>query len=403
MQITVQSALTNEILACLHVQPDDTIEHLQHEAARLAGLEKGRHFIQLVLPKQRIRRIRQRITKDRDVKTTTVEQVGWSDESNVFAVIQAEAEISVTLKRGELEVRNHRLHRFEVMHDKVQRICELSGCSRCVVDRERDYEWSTVRFSGVPADADAAKTATEKLLSQGCLPMLYKAFFKQTYLLQGEFAFTSRYDDRHFLDHYMADSWIESIEAVFHVEIDYIPWTGKGKYKPGRMIAGEAEAVLAAADVLEQLDTRCCSNLTHPGQVSEEYFPDTLLCRSPCLALAAWSSESQLRHISRNWKVGVYPFLNPCKFVLVGEPGGVCRAKAYLERQMQILCQHELHCQRYGREAVERFGYGGMLLACQRYGRDAVERFGYCSRSDDFWGEDELEEDWMEPYLYKRR
>jgi hypothetical protein len=196
------------------VQPDDTIEHLQHEAAHLCGLEKGRNCMQLVLPKQRIRRRRQHITKSRDVKTTTLEQVGWSDGSEVLAVIVAEAEISVTLRREEFGVRHSGLDKFENIHPKFQRICELSGCSSCVVDHDRHYRrhWNMVRFNGVPADVDAAKIATEELLSQGHLPMLYKAFSKQNCFLNG-MLFEGSLS--------LGDLWICRIESEFDVTIDF--------------------------------------------------------------------------------------------------------------------------------------------------------------------------------------
>lgn len=221
--------------------------------------------------------------------------------------------------------------------------------------------------------------------------MLCKAFSKQTFVPHGEFFFKD--------DPVLESRWIDSIEAEFDVVIILLYWTRKLPVWR-MMIAGEAEAVLAAADVLKQLDTRCCSELTHPGQVSEEYIPPALLCRSPCLALTTWLSESQQRHTEKNWNVRLYPEFThqpqtiwgtACsqwrrsqpKIVVVGKPDGVRRAKAHLERQLQILCQHELQCQQYGRDAVERFGIGG--------------------GSDDFWGEVEVEEDWMKPYLYKNR
>lgn len=407
MKITVRSALTNKILVSLHVQPDDTIERLQHEAALLCGLEKGRHCMQLVLPKQRIRRNRhgKRIrTKNRDVETSTVEQVGWSDESDVLAVIVPEAEISVTLNRDAYTICAHRLHNFEKMHPKFQRIRELSGCSSCVVDH-RDLGsgtvWNTVRFNGVPADTDIAKTATEELLSRGYLPMLCKAFSEQICVLHGE-----DFDSFHSLEPWMMaeswecafDRWILSIESELDVVItDGWSWRweyagfvcgGHSHYMTSRMtIAGEAEAVLAAADVLKQLVTTGCSELTHPGLVSEEYILPALSCHSLCSALTTLLRESHLRHTICNSRVGVQPRLNDQpKIVLVGEPDRVRRAKAYLERQLLILCHDELQRQRL----------------YQRYGTDAVERFGIGGRSDDFWGEDEMEEDWMQPYLYQR-
>jgi len=96
-------------------------------------------------------------------------------------------------------------------------------------------------------------------------------------------------------------------------------------------------------------------------------------------------SEQQLRHIQNNWSIVAYPpldGLNP-NFVLVGKADKVRYAKAYIEKICLNLCQH--------------------AQLCQRLGKDAVERWGVDDRSNDFWGEEEPEDAWMELYMYRRR
>lgn len=394
MKVTVRSALTNEILAYMHVKPEDTIEHLQDEAAYLHGLEKGRHCMKLLLPDENSGG-----TKNWDVKTATVAQVGWSNESDVLAVIQTVEEISVTLKHEQLSSSHCTcaccrpsvgLWEFRKMRPKVERICELSGCSSCAVDRTiyDEESWSTVRFNGVPADANVAETATQELLAKGYTPMLFNDFSKRTISLQaGPFRRMQDLDGegpRGFVD---LARLFQQIESEFDVVLawdNYIPHPSS-KRKPWKIvIAGEAKGVPAAAKVLRQLESRYWHEMTHPGQVCEEFAPPAPLWGSPCLT--SWLSEQQLRHIQNNWHIRVYPpvdvLLKPT-MVLVGGADGVRHAKAYVERQWQTLCQHE--------------------KLCQKLGRDAVERWGIDDRPDDFWGEEEPEDASLEAYMYKRR
>eukprot|EP00746_Dinoflagellata_sp_MGD_P163460 gnl/MRDRNA2_/MRDRNA2_91508_c0_seq1.p1 gnl/MRDRNA2_/MRDRNA2_91508_c0~~gnl/MRDRNA2_/MRDRNA2_91508_c0_seq1.p1 ORF type:complete len:381 (+),score=70.51 gnl/MRDRNA2_/MRDRNA2_91508_c0_seq1:59-1201(+) len=380
MEVTVRSALTNEILVHLHAKPEDTIEHLQDEAAHLHGLETGRYGMKFLLPDEHSH-------MNVDVKTATIEQVGWSDESDVLAVIHTLEEVSVTLEQQETYFSRPPagLWEFQKMRPKVERICKRSGCSSCAVERLIFDEacWSTIHFSGVPADAKIAEAATRELLAKGYTPMLYNAFSKRTISLQAE---PFRHLGGAFVDGYIYDVFPQ-IESQFNVVLNCGSFHSLHKKPPETWkitIAGEADGISAAADVLRQLESRYWHEITHPGQVSEELASPAALRCSPCLT--AWLSDQQLRHIKNNWNVRVYPpvdCLLKRTMVFVGSADDVCRAKAYVEREWQTLCQHE--------------------RLCQRLGRDAVERWGIDDRPEDFWGEEEPEEDWMQGYLYKRR
>merc|ERR1739847_71248 len=70
----------------------------------------------------------------------------------------------------------------------VQRICEVSGCSSCAVDRTIHDEacWSKICFTGVPAETSVAEAATKELIAKGYTPMLYDGFSKRTICLNAE-------------------------------------------------------------------------------------------------------------------------------------------------------------------------------------------------------------------------
>merc|ERR1712224_518434 len=97
-------------------------------------------------------------------------------------------------------------------------------------------------------------------------------------------------------------------------------------------------------------------------------------------------SESELRHVQRNWRVSVHSPLrylpNP-NFVIVGEPTKVRRAKAYMERMGWAAWEH--------------------IPRCQQLGWDAVDNWGVSDEADDFWGDEDELDDCLKPYMYSGR
>jgi len=164
---------------------------------------------------------------------------------------------------------------------------------------------------------------------------------------------------------------IKAFKSEMNVEVT-IPEVPKNainqqkKYKV--TLAGKADDVRKAKEVVESIKTYGYHELTHPGQTHEE------------IEVEAWAYKyligkagSELRHIQNNYKVKVnIPREHSiCQnVVVVGGVGDVARAKDYIDNLMW-----KAHNAPAGRQ-----------------GQDAAI---------DPWGEDE-EEDWMKDYIYKR-
>eukprot|EP00927_Polykrikos_kofoidii_P011231 TRINITY_DN1474_c0_g1_i1.p1 TRINITY_DN1474_c0_g1~~TRINITY_DN1474_c0_g1_i1.p1 ORF type:complete len:488 (+),score=113.70 TRINITY_DN1474_c0_g1_i1:63-1526(+) len=163
---------------------------------------------------------------------------------------------------------------------------------------------------------------------------------------------------------------IMALKEQLKVEIN-IPKTGPpgGRWKV--TIAGKAQDVERAKQVINEIQTVYHSEVTHPGQVHEE------------IDVPAWAyawiigkAGSELRHIQNNYKVRVYipregVSINE-NVVIVGEKQDVPRASAYVQKILS-----------------------GAADASK--GRDRQEK------ADDGWGDEGEEEEWMKQYMYKRR
>jgi len=135
-------------------------------------------------------------------------------------------------------------------------------------------------------------------------------------------------------------------------------------------IAGKSENVEKTKGVITDILKYYHSEITHPGEVHEE------------MDIAEWQrgfiigkGGSEMRHIQNNFKVKMYiprdASMNK-NVVIVGEPYGVERAKTYVDKLLN--------------EAKDAVG-----------GRERQEK------SEDHFGDDDPIEDWMRPYIYKRK
>ncbi|CAE8599879.1 unnamed protein product [Polarella glacialis] len=165
---------------------------------------------------------------------------------------------------------------------------------------------------------------------------------------------------------------IRKLKEELGVEVS-IPETPKNS-APGKKfkvtIAGASEKVELAKQVINDIVMYSHHEITHPGVVHEEVeVPDW------AYRFVIGKAGSELRHIQNNYKVKVnIPREDSaCQQVLViGEPGGVERAKVYIEKLL------------WNAENASK-------------GRDKQETSG-----GDGYGDEEPEEDWMKSYMYKR-
>jgi len=135
-------------------------------------------------------------------------------------------------------------------------------------------------------------------------------------------------------------------------------------------LAGRKEDVDKAKEVIESIVKYGHHEITHPGEVHDEVEVEEW-----CYAAIIGKKGSELRHIQNCFKcrVMIPRETSECKnVVVVGDPVGVPKAKAYIER------------------TVYNFATG------QRGGRERGEQ------AQDDWGEEEPMEDWMKQYIYKR-
>lgn len=168
---------------------------------------------------------------------------------------------------------------------------------------------------------------------------------------------------------------IRKIKEELQVEVG-IPEVPKeaiaGKKKFKVTLAGSADNVNKAKEVLTDIMTYYHHDLTHPDQVHEEIEIEPWQ-----LNFVIGKRGSEIKHIQANYKVRLYiPNENSLSQtpLLVGERPCVDRAKAYIDKLL------------WNSQA-------------QVKGRDANSG----AYDGDAWGEEEEHEDWMEGYIYKRR
>jgi len=166
---------------------------------------------------------------------------------------------------------------------------------------------------------------------------------------------------------------IQKIKSEAKVEIDIpqgIPKdaiTKSKKYKVS--IAGANAGVEKAKEIINAIAMYSCHEVTHPGLTYRE------------LEIEEWryrfligKNGSEMRHIQNNYKVKVNiprEFSANDKVVIVGEAKDIDRACKHIDKVM--------------------------------YEADQPKGRGSEDKADDGWGEEDAVEDWMTPYLYKRK
>merc|ERR1719247_563890 len=158
-------------------------------------------------------------------------------------------------------------------------------------------------------------------------------------------------------------------QAKCEVGIPAVPKNGPAGKKYRVTLAGSKASVALGKEIVNSIAMYGHHSLIHPGQEHHE------------LEIEAWrypfiigSKGSELRHIQNSFKVKVNiprEFSLNQNVVIVGEPMGIERAVKHIEK---ILYEAE-----------------------QPRGRGAQEK------AVDDWGDEGEVEDWMKPYMYKRK
>lgn len=160
-------------------------------------------------------------------------------------------------------------------------------------------------------------------------------------------------------------------ELGVEVTIPPVPKGTGGNKKYKVTIAGKVENVEKAKDVINDIIMYYHHEITHPGEIHEEFTVPTW-----SLSFIIGKGGSEMRHIQNNFKVKVYiprETSTNQNVVVVGEPSGVARAKAYIDK---TLANAETGARR--------------------------ERGTEGKNDGDVWGDEDEEEPWMKQYMYKR-
>jgi len=166
---------------------------------------------------------------------------------------------------------------------------------------------------------------------------------------------------------------IRAIKDQLKAEVEIpqgIPRTASKKVKVN--IAGSSEAVEKAKEVVTDIITVYHHEVTHPGMVHEE-----LDIESWAISFVIGKKGSEMRHIQSNFKVKLHlPNENTINkhAVIVGEPRNVERAKTYIDN-----------------------------LIWNAQNQSTGRGRGSDGAAEDYWGEEEEHESWMDAYVYKRR
>jgi rRNA processing protein Krr1/Pno1 len=163
---------------------------------------------------------------------------------------------------------------------------------------------------------------------------------------------------------------IRAIKEQLKVEVS-IPKTGPPGKKWKVSVAGSAKNVEKAKEVINDIVMYHHHEITHPGEDHAE------------LDVPAWAysfiigkAGSELRHIQNNYKVRMHipreGISESDKVIIVGEKHNVERCVVYVQKLLS------------GAEDMSK-------------GRDRQEK------TEDPWGAEEPEEEWMKQYMYKRK
>jgi len=163
---------------------------------------------------------------------------------------------------------------------------------------------------------------------------------------------------------------IQVIKKECKVEIDI---ADSKNLKPGQKvkvsIAGGAEGVAKAQEIIHSIAAFSHHEVTHPGFAHSEMEVEEWKYR-----FLIGKGGSEMRHIQNNFKVKVnIPRENSTtdKVVVIGEERDVEKAVKYIEKIL--------------------------------FEADQVKADPRADKAEDTWGAEEPEEAWMSPYMYKRR
>jgi len=238
---------------------------------------------------------------------------------------------------------------------KIKMIQEKTGLSRI------DTTGQVFTIMGEPKAVAQAETAIKELVEKGYCALSYDDF-AENFVNVHPSCFPDLIGKQ--------GAVVRKIKEELGVEVNF-PETQKNappskKYKVG--LAGSAQAVEKAKNVINNIMMYSHDELTHPGVVHEE-----LEIESWAWRYIIGTAGSEMKHIQNNYKVKVSiprdHSLNQ-QVLVVGERDPVERAKAYIEK----LVWNAEH---------------------KTTGRDKVD-------NGDVWGDEEPEEEWMKQYMYKR-
>jgi len=238
---------------------------------------------------------------------------------------------------------------------RIKLIQEKTGVTS--IDTKLD-PWVIV---GEPAKVAEAKQALEELADKGYCAMLYDNFSENMVNVHPS-VFPDLIGKGGVVIRKIKD------ELGVEVKIPPVPSDAPSSKKFKVVLAGNSENVEKAKTCINDIVMYSHSELTHPGVVHAELEVEPWAYR-----YIIGSKGSEMRHISKNWhvKVAIPREHSANQHVVVsGEPKDVEGAKTYIEK---LLWKAENQASS---------------------GRDKVEAI-------DEWG-DEVEEDWMKAYMYKR-
>jgi len=220
----------------------------------------------------------------------------------------------------------------------------------------------TCCITGSADEVAAAEVAVKELLEKGYTALQYEDFHEHFVAVHPS-AFPDIIGKEGCVIRKIKDELGVSVTIPSNAPKDAKP---EKKYKV--ILAGKNADVERAKEVINNIVMYYHDPITHPDFVHEEFDVPSWQ-----LASLIGSKGSELRHIQNNYKVRMYipraTSVNQ-KVVIVGFQSDVDRAKAYVDKLL------------WNAEHATK-------------GRDRQDQ------ADDGWG-DEVEEDWMKDYLYKR-
>jgi predicted RNA-binding protein YlqC (UPF0109 family) len=255
----------------------------------------------------------------------------------------------------------------KVPSEKIGRVIGPKGSNIALIKEKTgikslDTAVDVVTIIGLPENVGPAEIAIHELIEKGYMSLAFEDF-KQDEVAVLPNSIPNIIGER--------GAIIQVIKKECKVEIDIppVPKNAPANRKVKVTVAGGAEGVEKAKEVINSIAVHQHHEVTHPGFTHQEMEVEEHKYR-----FIIGKGGSEMRHIQNNFKVKVnIPREGSIsdKVLVVGEDRDVERAVQYIEK---ILSN-----------------------ADEPRGRAAPEK------SDDPWGAEEPEEAWMNPYMYKRR